>query len=162
MSGICRLFACNCWIELVIGGVIVNPSPHFPCVAQKCSWTEIWLWTACASLTRSKAVGTFSAGLEAQFERLESNCGRENEVKSVRKWLRSKFRSELRFICWNCSLTWKEKECILDFLHKETSCTLWLFYGIFVPVCVSICVCFDVQCNAQSHHPAYQHLCAAP
>lgn len=39
---------------------------------------EIWLWTGCASLAQNEAVETFAAGLEAQFNRLESNRGMEN------------------------------------------------------------------------------------
>lgn len=43
----------------------------------------IWLWTGCASLTQNEAGGSFSAGLEAQFNRLESNHGAENGVEAL-------------------------------------------------------------------------------
>lgn len=38
----------------------------------KISWTEIWLRTGCVSLAQNEAE-TSAAGLEAQFNRLESN-----------------------------------------------------------------------------------------
>lgn len=50
----------------------------------KISWTEIWLRTGCVSLAQNEAE-TSAAGLEAQFNRLESNRGMENGVKTVGK-----------------------------------------------------------------------------
>lgn len=37
----------------------------------------------CASLAQNEAVETFAAGLEAQFNRLESNRGMENRLKAL-------------------------------------------------------------------------------
>lgn len=71
---VCGSFACNCWIELEIGGK----------VGARASFIEKFhrlRFGYGASLAQNEAVESFSAGLEAHINRLESN----RRVENVRK-----------------------------------------------------------------------------
>lgn len=123
MFEVCTLLACKCWIEFRLGRRL-RISLHMGQSYPNISYDEMWLWTGWASLTQSE---TFSAGLEAEFNRLESNFMIENEAEE--KVCRRKQRGSGSILNWGSRskilrvhlslLTfWCEMQ-LLGFCHKD-------------------------------------------
>lgn len=132
---------------------------------------QVWLWIGWVSLTQNEAVQTSAAGLEAQFNELESNGriesgGREGSREANLMNLSFCFKQHLLSFCM--SDYWESQECncnnftldfvidaVLSYIRAKGSPCLMTVLALGATSTV-----LTFQCYALNFHDWHQHLWA--